>query len=120
MKRAWIVLAMTGCSFDESVDCSEWHQWGGGPTHGGASCVAAQSFDRTLAVIDFDQFSPQEETEGFGDLVIHYQSPLLDGDDVYMMEKNGIYTPCPPDTCSDLYKLRTQIWTEKRYHWDTT
>jgi outer membrane protein assembly factor BamB len=56
-----------------------------------------------------------------GVLLVHYQVPLLAGDDVYQMTKGGTYTPCdapPAEACTDLYRLNTQVWIENAYRWD--
>src|SRR6185369_14588246 len=56
-----------------------------------------------------------------GDILVHYQVPLVVDDDVYTLHKLGDYSfPCvPPDDGSDqaCYFWNTQIWTEEHYHW---
>jgi outer membrane protein assembly factor BamB len=123
MKCACLVVVLAACGTDETPDCSSWHQWGNDPSHAGSSCSDGQSLETALATVIYDPFTAQEEADQSDALVIHYQSPLLDGDDVYMMAKTGSYTPCPQtaDGCFDpaaLYRLTSQVWTEKRFHWD--
>src|SRR5262245_28155967 len=88
------VLAFAaGC---DDPPCGDWLQWGADPTHQSHSCVIAQRPQRLLDDIVFDPFVAQELAEAKGSLVIHYQSPLLDGDDLYMEVKSGTYLSCDP------------------------
>jgi hypothetical protein len=106
-----------------------WRQWGANPQHGGMVSVAGQSLTEQLASIVYDPFVPQEKAENapiFGEavLTVHYQAPLTDGNDLYMMMKTGHYvscspagawstsnSPCGPNTWS------TMIWNEARFSW---
>jgi outer membrane protein assembly factor BamB len=107
--------------------CADWHQWGNGAGHGGASCATAQPLARVIADIVVDPFIAQEESDAGGDLLTHYQVPLVDGDHVFVMEKRGIYTACAavadPMTTNKCYqyldgtRFDSQIWTEARYDW---
>jgi outer membrane protein assembly factor BamB len=105
--------------------CDSWHQWGGNSAHNGTSCASGQPLEAMLADVEIDKFAPQEESDAFGELVIHYQSPLIVGDAVYVMGKAGAYTPCEKDqyhvtNCflpDELYRLSTQIWLESKYAW---
>jgi outer membrane protein assembly factor BamB len=70
----------------------------------------------------YDPFLAQEIADARGVLLVHYQAPLLDGDDLYMMSKRGTYTPCnvgsDGPSCGDpdeTYRQRSQIWTEQRF-----
>jgi len=116
-----LVLAACGDNLGPPPPACSWEQWGRSAGHDGATCARGQPLERALARITYDPFLAGEVADGRGDLLVHYQVPLLAGDDVYMLEKAGTYTPCtfgpPPDdeeTC-DLYRLETQVWTEKRY-----
>jgi hypothetical protein len=87
--------------------------------------TVGQNVAHQLADIPYDPFVNQEQAEngGGGDLTAHYQAPLVDGNDVYMMVKTGTYrscsTPgswnngalCGPNTWS------TQQWNEARFSW---
>jgi hypothetical protein len=64
-----------------------WAQWGADPQHAGMVSVAAQGAVNQLANIVYDPFVAQEQAEnagagGDGDLTVHYQAPLTDGNDV--------------------------------------
>src|ERR1051326_6277616 len=93
MGFAVLAIVIAACS-DPGSNCESWRQWGNDSAHAGDSCVSGQPLDTALADIVYDQFTPQEEADESGELIIHYQAPLIDGDDVYMMAKAGAYTPC--------------------------
>jgi len=102
--------------------CDAWHQWGNDGAHAGASCVRGQPLHSTLADMVYDPFIDGEVVDARGELIIHYQSPLIDGDDLYMMTKKGSYTPCHTriagPSCNDpdeLYRLNSQIWSEQHF-----
>jgi len=86
-----------------------WPQWGRDPQHTGASNVAGQSIDRILASLVYDPFVPAEQKAEFGDLLAHYQAPLVDGDTVYMEVKTGAFTGAST--------WNTQIWGEDAFQW---
>jgi hypothetical protein len=87
-----------------------WEQWGGNAQHTGSVAVAGQSLDRRLADITYDPFVPDEiAASGRGALLVHYQAPIVDGNDVYVMTKTGSYTG--PNSWN------TQVWNEARYSW---
>jgi len=85
-----------------------WAQWGANPQHSGMVSVAGQNPEEQLAVIIYDPFVSQEQSASGGDLAVHYQAPITDGNDVYMMTKSGTYNS------SD---WSTQQWNEVRYTW---
>ncbi len=88
-----------------------WPQWGHDQNHTGAVNVAGQNLNHILANIVYDPFVEQEKApeNGDGDLLIHYQTPLVDGNDVYMEFKTGTYT--------SITTWETQIWNEKKLSW---
>lgn len=72
----------------------DWPQWGLDPQHTGQINVAGQSLNQNIANIIYDSTVPgeiQAATQLFGDadLLVHYQVPLIDGNDVYMEFKSG-------------------------------
>ena len=72
----------------------EWPQWGKDPQHTGSINVTSQSLNRNIADVIYDSTVPGEisaATQLFGaaDLLVHYQVPLVDGNDVYMEFKSG-------------------------------
>ncbi len=126
MTRVRLVLLILAACGDNNDECASWRQWGNSASHQGASCVTGQSLgSAALADLVIDPFIAAEENDAGGDLTIHYQAPLVDGDDVYMMAKSGSYTPCDVDAttgqpdCFDgiSYRLNTQVWQEQGFEW---
>jgi len=121
------VLAACGDNAARAPDphCSDWHQWGNNAQHTGASCATGQPLQRVLADIVFDPLVPDEVANADGDLIVHYQAPLVDADRVMMVRKGGAFTPCIADMdptmhCrhpEDLYRYASQTWSEVGYRW---
>jgi len=88
-----------------------WPQWGHDQTHTGTVNVAGQNLNTILANIVYDPFVEQEKApgNGDGDLLVHYQTPLVDGNNVYMEFKTGTYT--------SITTWETQTWNEKKLSW---
>ena len=105
-----------------------WAQWGSNPQHSGAVAVAAQNLTQQLADIVYDPFVKQEQAEntgagGDGDLTVHYQAPITDGNDVYMVVKTGSYKSCNPPgawangaVCGP-NAWSSEWWDESRFAW---
>jgi len=103
----------------------DWPQWGQNWGHTGASCVPGQSFASVLGSITFDPFVALEVAEaqrvfGSGDLLAHFGSPLVVGDDLYLGVKTGTYVSCEPANhpvpCG-LDAWDQQIWTVQHHAW---
>jgi hypothetical protein len=100
-----------------------WAQWGNSSQHTGLVGVAGQGAVHKLADIIYDPFVPQEKAETSGDLLVHYQVPIVDGNDVYMMTKTGTYNSCNPHgawvngTACGPNTWNTMIWNEARFSW---
>src|ERR1700722_4500098 len=67
-----------------------WAQWGANPQHAGMVAVAGQNAAHKLADIIYEPFVNQEKAEnaavfGEAELTAHYQAPIVDGNDVYVM-----------------------------------
>lgn len=86
-----------------------WSQWGANQQHAGMVSVAGQNAATQLADIVYDPFVSQEQSASAGELTVHYQAPITDGDDVYLMTKSGTY--------SGANSWSTQQWNEARYTW---
>jgi hypothetical protein len=144
---ALVALTLTACSDDPSGNDAgpplpfisdplradagcDWGQWGQNWAHTGQACVPAQGFGTALATVTFDPFVSQEieETAGLLDrdgLLVHYASPLVVGDDLYMAVKSGAYVSCSPpgnlgnpDPCGfDAWDQQT--WTVKHLAWES-
>jgi outer membrane protein assembly factor BamB len=127
--RLLTILALSACgdnlsgTIDPGPYCDAWHQWGNNASHSGTSCVRGQPLHTVLADTVYDPFLPQEVADAEGDLLVHYQTPLIDGDDLYMMTKKGTYTPCKvtPDGHPSCFepdeqdRLNSQIWSEQHF-----
>lgn len=105
-----------------------WQQWGSNPQHTGMVPVAGQNVSNKLADIIYDPFIEQEKAENsavFGEavLTVHEQSPITDGNDVYMVVKSGSYTPCNPagdwtnGTACGPNAWNSMDWNEVRFSW---
>jgi hypothetical protein len=101
-----------------------WAQWGANPQHAGMVNVAGQNLGHQLADIVYDPFVPQEQAEQTGDLVVHYQAPILDGNDAYITVKSGTFNSCNPvgdwqnGTACGPNTWNTMAWNEARYTWE--
>jgi len=85
-----------------------WPQWAQNPQHTGFLNVTAQKLNQILANIVYDPLVPDEQALNAGDLLAHYQTPLVDGNDVYMESKAGSYT------AGD---YATQTWHQNKFTW---
>jgi hypothetical protein len=105
-----------------------WPQWGANPQHTGMVDAEGQDVRQQLADIVYDKFVPQESAEnlplfGAAALTVHYQAPIIDGNDVYIMTKTGTYTSCNPPgdwingTQCGPNTWNTMIWNETRFTW---
>jgi hypothetical protein len=103
--------AALGASADGGRQGRGWLQWGGNPRHTGAVATIGQPADEILARTVYDPFAAQEQNDPLttGNLLVHYQTPLVDGSAVYMEFKSGAYT--------SLATWQTQTWNEQRLDW---
>src|SRR5438309_1840961 len=85
-----------------------WPQWAQNPQHTGFLNVIGQKLNKILANIVYDPLVPDEQALNGGDLLAHYQVPLVDGNDVYMESKAGTYT------AGD---YGTQTWHQNKFTW---
>jgi len=104
-----------------------WPQWGQNSEHQGFVPTIGQSPTSVLADIIYDPFTAAEERDTGGDLLVHYQVPLLDGQDVFMEFKTGRFIECvppgsgnPPPGEADcgISAWNSQIWNQRRLHWE--
>lgn len=100
---------LLGASFAlAQTPSATWLQWGGDPRHSGRAGVGGQSPLRVLADIMYDPFVQSELRAGRGDLLVHYQSVLVDsGGAVFIEAKSGTFT--------SFASWQTQVWNERRY-----
>src|SRR5438105_414943 len=78
-----LLFAVCNLTLGLSLALAQWPQWAHDPQHTGAINVAGQNLNHVLADIVYDPFVEQEKApeNGDGDLLVHYQTPLVDGND---------------------------------------
>src|SRR5260370_15674124 len=87
-----------------------WPQFGFDAQHRGNVSVKAQPILHVLADVTYDPFVDLEQSSTGGDLNVHYQTPLVDGDDVFMEFKSGTFTGA--------VLWQSQNWSIHRLHWE--
>src|SRR6266851_2120645 len=75
-----------------------WPQWGQNQQHQGFVPTPGQAATSVLADTIYDPFTAAEERDAGGTLLVHYQVPLLEGNDVFMEFKTGRFIECDPVT----------------------
>lgn len=100
---------------------ADWPQWALAPGHAGTSCALGQDPLRVLAELRLDDNIEEEKREMRGAVLVHYQQPLVVGDDVYVPHKAGSYVACDPpgsgkDGCG-AQAWEWQAWSERKLSW---
>ncbi len=128
-----IMVAFFGAILGTGVFCSEafaqtnWPQWGQNPQHQGFVTSVGQDATSVLADIVYDPFTAAEERDTGGDLLVHYQVPLIHENDIFMEFKTGRFIECSPpgsgnpppgETDCGISAWNSQIWNQKRLHWE--
>ncbi|HET7871541.1 MAG TPA: hypothetical protein VFL42_03455, partial [Terriglobales bacterium] len=87
-----------------------WPQWGLNPQHTLFDNVAGQPLNNNLVnlIYDFNIDAEKADPNATGDLLVHYQVPLVDGSDVFIESKDGTYS-------NSTYS--TQRWHQNKYTW---
>ena len=113
--RPWMLLLPT------LALAQGWGQWGQNSRHTGSVNIIAQRADKILSVVVVDPFTPQKIDDSGGDLLAHYPSPLIDGNDVFLLLERGHYASCSSNAnpCGNGAWNLLQ-WSVKRYTWSTT
>jgi hypothetical protein len=105
--RAALIVAASA-SMGAAPGGPSWPQWAQNPQHTGFINVNGDSLNRILADIVYDPLVPSEQQHNDGDLLVHYQVPLVEGNDVYMESKSGNYSAG---------KYAAQSWHQNRFTW---
>jgi outer membrane protein assembly factor BamB len=109
------------------LDCSattDWTQTGRAPDHAGTVCASGVPLTgASIAVLDPNL--PQETAEARGSLLVHYQVPLVVGDDVYVSVKTPLYKSCNPPGSGTPFPCGPdawdqQTWNEQHFVWQGT
>jgi len=95
----FLLLALAGCGSEEAAPSPDWGQWGRDAAHTGRSPAVGQPLGRVLVDVVYDPLADAVATRA-GGVYIHYPTPLVAGDDVFMMFKAGT--------------LEQPTWTQKR------
>jgi len=121
-----LVLAV-GIAVAQSDSGGGWPQWGQNSAHQGFTSAIGQEPTTILADIIYDPFTAGEEADTGGELLVHYQVPILDGQDVFMEFKSGAFIDCVPpgsgnpppgfDDCG-ISNWNSQTWNQRRLHWE--
>src|SRR5438046_10055862 len=69
------------------AQAQDWPQWALNPQHTGQVGVAGQALNNILSSVVYDPLVPAEMAANAGDLLAHYQVPLIDGSKIYMESK---------------------------------
>src|SRR5688572_13983012 len=85
----FLVLAM---SFPLESPAQSWPQWGRTARHDSSSPVIGHWLDRIEASVVIDQFAQEEKAIAGGNLLVHYQVPIVDGNDLFLVFKSGAFT----------------------------
>lgn len=88
-----------------------WGQWGRNSSHTSMVSVAGQTGSTIQADIIYDPFVSKEQSGPYAQdsLLVHYQTPLIDGSDVFMECKTGQY--------SNIKNWQVQTWCENKFTW---
>ena len=116
-----LVLGMVSSSAS-AQNSAAWPQWGQNPQHTGFLAVAGQPLQGKLSDQVFDPFTSQEMAESGGGLLMHYQVPLVNGNNIYMLFKAGTYVPCVPPGSGQPFPCgpndwNTEVWNETDLQW---
>jgi hypothetical protein len=85
-----------------------WPQWGQSAQHGSALAVTGQSLSTIYLDDVYDPFVSTEIASSAGSLPVHFMTPLIDGDAVFMEAKSGTYSAAA---------YSTQTWGIVRFQW---
>src|SRR5260370_41560920 len=89
-----------------AAHAQSWPQWALNPQHTSQVSVAGQSLNNILTSIVYDPLVPAEMAANQNNLLAHYQVPLIDGSNIYMEFKSGMYN-------KNTYS--TEIWGENGF-----
>jgi len=103
-----IILWTLGVGAPALGQSPAWPQWAQNAQHSGFLNVAGQSLNRNLVNIVYDPLVPDETAARGGELLVHYQVPLVDGNDVFMESKSGTYSTAT---------YSTERWHQNRFQW---
>ena len=89
------------------VEAQFWPQWALNPQHTGQVNTVAQAMNKILTSVTYDPLVPAEMAAR-GELLAHYQVPLIDDTRIFMEFKAGTYND---------NRYSTQTWGENGFQW---
>ena len=109
--KVWLctLVVVLGAAYPAREEGPAWPQWAQNSQHTGFLGVRGQDLEKNLANIVYDPLVPAEMAANNNELLVHYQTPLVDEDDVFMMSKSGTYSDAD---------YSTQRWHQDRYTWE--
>lgn len=89
-----------------------WAQWGANPQHTLNVSVPGQPLNQNAVSLVYDSNVKAEKADpnATGNLLVHYQVPLVDGADEYIESKDGAYSNTT---------FSSQKWHENKYTWQS-
>ena len=90
-----------------AISTSSWPEWGQNAAHTSSVPNTGQDLNGILANLVYDPLVA-DESAATGDLLAHYQVPLVDGNDVFMEFKSGAF---------DASTYTSEVWGENRFTW---
>jgi Bacterial Ig-like domain (group 3) len=108
-----LILASCLASSGSAQSSPAWAQWGQNAQHTGNSSVAGQIPQAKLGDVVFDPFVTQETAESRGSLLMHYQAPLVNGNNIYMEFKSGTYVSCNPPGSGMPFPCGPDAWNNE-------
>ena len=94
-----------------NAGAQDWPQWALNPQHTEfLNSTVGQPLGQNVVniVYDFNTDAEKADPIAGGTLLVHYQVPLIDGNDVFIESKDGTYS-------NNTYS--TQRWHQNRYTW---
>ncbi|HXB20034.1 MAG TPA: hypothetical protein VNV88_01575 [Candidatus Solibacter sp.] len=94
-----------------TASAQDWPQWALNPQHTEfLSNTTGQPLNQNLVNLIYDQNIKAEQADpnAAGTLLVHYQVPLIDGNDTFIESKDGTYS-------NNTYS--TQKWHQNKYTW---
>ena len=101
------------------LSAQNWTQWGQNAQHTGAVNVSGQKLEKVYEKFQYDLLADQIRADEGGDLLVHYMAPIVDGDDVFMMQRVGDWVSCRennPPCGTDLWNQLE--WSVVRFKWE--
>ena len=103
-----IMVLASSLSAMAAGPATNWPQWGQNAQHHGFVNSIGQALNGELADVTYDPFAPAEIASTGGELLVHYQAPLIEENNVFMEFETG----------PNLSDITNKTWHEKRLHWE--